>query len=148
MLPILGKIGIWDFFTHMKHQLISIFWESIIIGMCDFSRNSTYERKLDEVGDFLYPNIMTQECIRLGHDRFWYITVTDYYPESVSDVYDWLEHNDEMGTLSVVYRNTWHMFSIEVIGAAVNIHCGHTTEQFPKGSQPFINWANEIVPGV
>lgn len=37
-------------------------------------------------------DVMTQKCIRLGHDRFWY----------VADFYDHLEYNKELGTLSVM----------------------------------------------
>lgn len=34
---------------------------------------------------------MTREVICLGHDQFWYTAFIDYYPESVCDIYDWME---------------------------------------------------------
>lgn len=90
---------------------------------------------------------MIKQCVRLGHDRFWYTTLTDYYPESIVDFYDILEIDEESRLLSVVYHNNRHLITIELIKDAMNVHCCYTAEQFPMGSQTLQYWVEEIVHG-
>lgn len=45
-----------------------------------------------------------------------------------------------------MYGNTHHVISIELIREVMHVHCGYTTEQFLRGSQPLIKWVNEIIP--
>lgn len=92
-------------------------------------------------------DVMTRECVRLSHDRFWYTILTAYYLESMADFYDKLEYDEETGVLFVVYDNDRHPIVIELIGAAMTVQCGYTMEHFPKGSQALQHWVEEIVPG-
>lgn len=88
---------------------------------------------------------MSIEVIRLGHDRFWYTTSIDYYPESVYYFYDRMEIDDDTRTVKVMYGNTIHTITIEVIAEVMNLSIGYITEQFPWGSQALSDCVKEIV---
>lgn len=90
---------------------------------------------------------MIRACVRLGHDRFWYTILSDYYSKNVVDFYNRLDKNDESGVFYVLYDDTRHPITIELKGAAMNVHCGYTVEQFLKGSLVFQHWVDEIVLG-
>lgn len=79
---------------------------------------------------------LTRECICLGHGQFWYTNSTDYYLESVVDFYDLIKIDKAMSAITVVYGNTRHTITIELMTMAMNVHCGYTVGQFLKDHDP------------